>query len=84
MLDDVNFQTCHLISFPTKFLNNSNSFSLNCLKNLIVKVEIFQIQISGVGATVGSCSNLPRRNSNYNNRTFSENFHDFFFHKIFY
>jgi len=32
---------------------------------------------SGVGASVGSCSNLPRGNSNYNNRTFSDNFHDF-------
>ena len=31
----------------------------------------------GVGASVGSCSNLPRRNSNYINRTFSDNFHDF-------
>ena len=30
-----------------------------------------------MGASVGSCSNLPRRNSNYNNRTFSDNFHDF-------
>ena len=34
---------------------------------------------SGVGASVGSCSNLPaaKQNSKYNERTFSDHFHDF-------
>ena len=31
---------------------------------------------SGVGASVGSCSNLPK-NKNYSSRTFSELYHDF-------
>ena len=32
---------------------------------------------SGVGASVGSCSNLPKENKNFAGRTFSDNFHDF-------
>ena len=32
---------------------------------------------SGVGASVGSCSNLPAKSKNYTNRTFSDLFHEF-------